>query len=136
MGGRHFGNRPSPFVIIFDVTQQALEASLRGSSMRASALAQNMANINTAGYQRVDVDFQTALNQAVEEADAAGSQNLNVQFGVQPDETAAVREDGSTVDVDQEGAMIAQNALQYQGLTQVMAARRRMMEMAMRTSGT
>ena len=49
---------------LFDSTQQLLMGALHGAAARQSALAQNLANANTAGYQRVDVDFHSALQQA------------------------------------------------------------------------
>lgn len=125
-------------MFIFDVTHQSLEAGLHGSNLRAQALAQNMANINTAGYRRVDTDFHAQLSQAISQGQASGQANptLDPRFQVTADQAAtAVRADGNTVDVDQEGARVAENALEYQGISQLLGLRRRMLETAMRTSG-
>ena len=46
---------------LFDTTQIGLERALSGSSLRQQAIAQNIANVNTPGYRRQDVDFQSAL---------------------------------------------------------------------------
>ena len=122
-------------MFIFDVTHQALTGALQGASVRAGALAQNMANVNTAGYQRVDVDFHATLTDAVRRARMDGSK-ITPAFQVRTDTAAtAVRADGNTVDVDQEGALVAQNALEYQGIAQLLGSRRRMLETAMRTQG-
>jgi len=45
--------------VLFDTTQAALEATIAGASQRQQALASNLANANTPGYQRVDVDFHS-----------------------------------------------------------------------------
>jgi flagellar basal-body rod protein FlgB len=55
-------------VELFDTTQIALERALAGSSLRQQALANNIANANTPGYQRVDVDFHQALADALQGA--------------------------------------------------------------------
>ena len=47
--------------MLFDTTQFALEAAISGASTRQQALASNLANVNTPGYQRVDVDFHGSL---------------------------------------------------------------------------
>lgn len=122
-------------MLLFDVTHQALEAGLRGSSMRSQALAQNLANINTPGYRRVDVDFRSQLSEALQRAQNVGGP-VAPAFAVGTDpNAAAVRADGNTVDVDQENATVAENALQYQGLTQLLGLRKRELELIMRTSG-
>ena len=42
---------------LFDTTQTALERAMIGTGARQAALADNLANANTPGYQRKDVDF-------------------------------------------------------------------------------
>ena len=52
--------------MLFDTTQLALERTIQGAALRQTALAGNLANANTPGYQRVDVDFHSALGRALE----------------------------------------------------------------------
>ena len=56
--------------MLFDTTQLALERAISGAGQRHAALAANLANVNTPGYQRVDVDFQSALRGALSSDDA------------------------------------------------------------------
>ena len=98
---------------LFDPTQNLLGAAMRGAAARQSALAQNLANANTPGYQRVDVDFHSVLQQA------AG------------DGAAQMRLDGSTVDVDREAAELAANGLEYQALVSVAQGRISIMQSAL-----
>lgn len=100
---------------LFDPTQNLLGAALRGAAARQSALAQNLANANTAGYQRVDVDFHSVLSKAA----AAGDETAAVAFDAQADDAAQMRLDGGTVDVDREAAELAANGLEYQALVAV-----------------
>jgi flagellar basal-body rod protein FlgB len=118
-------------MMLFDSTQQSLELGLQGSSMRQRALAQNMANINTPGYRRVDVDFHAQLSSIM--ARNPSGQLAPANFSAShPAGDSAVRVDGNTVDVDQESSMIAENALEYQGYTALLAMRKRMLIETMR----
>ena len=116
---------------LFDVTQNALTAAMRGSTARQSALADNLANVDTPGYVRKDVDFHSALSQALDSGDSGLG---DVSFTAQPDSTAAVRQDGNTVDVDQESAAMSQNALEYEALARVSATRIDILKSAMGVS--
>ena len=109
--------------MLFDTTQLALERAIEGAGKRHEALAANLANANTPGYQRVDVDFHGALQAALGSGDA--KQRLQgLSFSPQADgSVGAVRADGSTVDVDAESAKLAANGLEYQAAVQVASSR-------------
>jgi flagellar basal-body rod protein FlgB len=103
---------------LFDTTQNALERAISGSSLRQATLAQNIANANTPGYRRKDVDFHSALSAAMADGDPGGA-----QFSAQVDSTGPVRADGNSVDIDAESAKAAQNALEYDALVSVARGR-------------
>jgi flagellar basal-body rod protein FlgB len=111
---------------LFDSTQLALESALRGSSMRQELLTSNLANINTPGYQRQDLDFHSAL----QAAQATGEDPTQISFRPSTDPARTVRADGSGLDADQEAAALAKNTLEYQALVQVMGARTAIMQTA------
>jgi flagellar basal-body rod protein FlgB len=117
---------PSRPVEIYDTTQTALEKAIMGASARQQAIAENLANVDTPGYQRVDVDFHTTLRNAMEQGDLKGA-----TFSPQRDASAQVRPDGSTVDADVEAAAQARNGLEYETLVQVSKARVDIIEAAM-----
>jgi flagellar basal-body rod protein FlgB len=113
---------------LFDTTQNGLERALSGAALRQTAIASNLANINTPGYRRQDVDFQSALQQAF----AAGPDAVDtVQPTIQVDRTSQVRADGSSVDVDTEAAAQAKNGLTYEALSTVLKARNDILQIAM-----
>lgn len=111
---------------LFDTTQLSLEAALRGASLRHSLLTSNLANVNTPGYQRRDVDFHAALR----DAQRTGATPERVAFTPTVEAGRVVRADGSGVDADQEAAALAANALEYQALVQVAAARKHIIQTA------
>ena len=118
---------PSRPVEIYDTTQTTLEKAILGASARQQAITQNLANVDTPGYQRVDVDFHKTLRDAM--ASGAGPQSAT--FSPQRDATAQVRPDGSTVDADVEASAQARNGLEYETLVQVSKARVDIIEAAM-----
>ena len=116
--------------MLFDTTQNALEAAISGAATRQQALAANLANANTPGYQRVDVDFHQTLRDAMA---SGGSGLAGAAFSPQRDASAVVRPDGSSVDPDTEAAAQARNGLEYEAFVQVSKARTDIIESAMGT---
>lgn len=112
---------------LFDTTQLSLEAALRGSSLRQTLLTDNLANVNTPGYQRKDVDFHAALADAME----SGEGVEHVGFSPTVDSARTVRADGSGIDADQEAGELAKNALEYQALVSVAGQRNGILQVAM-----
>jgi flagellar basal-body rod protein FlgB len=105
---------------LFDTTQIGLERSLSGASLRQQAIAANIANVNTPGYRRQDVDFATSLSAAWNQGKDAVDR---VHPAMETDPSAIVRADGSSVDIDVEAGAQAKNGLQYEAVAQVIKAR-------------
>ena len=116
--------------MLFDTTQLALERSIEGAGRRHQALAANLANANTPGYQRVDVDFHGALSSALGDRDALERTSFSATVDAS---RGAVRADGGTVDVESESAMLAANALEHQAAVQVAHVRIGILKSAMGT---
>ncbi|MDQ8045205.1 MAG: flagellar basal body rod protein FlgB [Solirubrobacteraceae bacterium] len=112
---------------LFDTTQIALQRAIAGTSLRQSALASNLANADTPGYQRQDVDFHSALKSALAMQGSSPAQSMAAVNAVRPsitaDSTAALRYDGSNIDVDKENAAMAENGTEQEALVDVSKAR-------------
>ena len=113
---------------LFDTTQTALERAMIGTSARQAALAENLANANTPGYQRRDVDFQSALRSALGEGKRAVERS---GMATVVDSGAPLRADGSNVDVEREGASLARAGLEHDALVSVAATRNAILRAAM-----
>jgi flagellar basal-body rod protein FlgB len=103
---------------LVDPTQQLLEAAMRGSWLRQTALTNNIANADTPGYQRQEVSFESALQSAVETGEPV--KEMEFQTETVPTETGP---NGGTVSIDEESARLAENGLDYQALTDVLNTR-------------
>jgi flagellar basal-body rod protein FlgB len=96
--------------------------------MRHEVLANNLANAETPGFQRSDVDFHTTLAQAMKTGEAASIQNA----AFQPErENQTLRADGNGVDVDVESSNLAKNSLEYDALISIARARIGILKSAM-----
>ena len=105
---------------LFDVTFQTLDLALGAASKRQEVLANNLANVNTPGYKRLDVEFDGMLAKALDAARAGDSSSLDaMRPTVNTDDAVAVRADGNSVDVDQEMAFLAENNIRYNALVQL-----------------
>jgi len=111
---------------LLDTTQQALESAMSGSAMRNTLLTNNLANVDTPGYQPEDVNFQASLQSAIDSGQSPTSatfQPYTVQQSVGPD--------GNGVSAEQQQAALSQNGLLYETLTQVAAQREHILQSAM-----
>jgi flagellar basal-body rod protein FlgB len=115
-------------VNLFDTTQLGLQRAMTGAGMRQATLAGNIANANTPGYQRRDVDFHAALSAAM---DAGSGAVERVAFSPETVRGSAMRADGNSVDIDVESATMASNALEYEALVSVTRGRIDVLESAM-----
>jgi flagellar basal-body rod protein FlgB len=115
-------------VPLFDNTQLALSRAISGAAMRQEVLANNLANAETPGFQRSDVDFQSALAQAMK---AGNTQAIEATTFSAQTENTVMRADGNGVDIDVEAATMAKNGLTYEALISVAKARIQIIEAAM-----
>jgi flagellar basal-body rod protein FlgB len=116
-------------VDLFDTTQLALSKAMEGATMRQHAIAQNIANADTPGYRRVDVDFESALRDALQTNTPAAVNDAT--FAEKTDPAAPVQADGNSVDLSTEAATESMNGLDYEALTSVAATRISILQNAM-----
>jgi flagellar basal-body rod protein FlgB len=103
---------------LVDSTQQLLEAAMRGSWQRETALTNNLANADTPGYRPQEVNFEAALQGAIN----SGQAPTELQFQTET-EAQEAGPNGAGVSVDQEAARLSENGLDYQAITQVIGSR-------------
>lgn len=95
---------------------------------RNDVLANNIANMDTPGYKRQDVDFESQLKQAMRstrfksvDARVSAIYDTELETRVYTDASGfSYRLDGNNVDIDTETARLAENQIRYNGLVQSM----------------
>ena len=123
----------------FGNTVDMLSNAISGADLEHSAIANNIANVNTPNYRRQSVSFKDML--AAAEQDSNGDsltldtnddrqitsggvpagQAASFAPAVQTDETDQMRPDGSNVDVDAEMARLSQNSGYSQTMSQLLS---------------
>lgn len=99
----------------YQLSKKLIDASV----LRHQALAGNLANINTPGYKRIDLqtDFSQLLTKASGTGDASRIAQVKPQLRL--DETAySRRPDGNNVSMDSELIMMSRNSLQFEMTSQ------------------
>jgi flagellar basal-body rod protein FlgB len=107
-----------------DKSAALLAKMLDVSSVKHKVIANNIANVNTPGYKKMDVSFADQLEKALNE----GSANTNKFAALQPkiviskeDTSETVRNDGNNVDMDKEVSSLVKNTLSYNIYTQLLS---------------
>ena len=103
-----------------------LDKAADASWLRNDAISNNIANADTPGYKRQDVNFETQLAKALRSSryTSMDSKVANVKMNrlnpiTYTDYSGySYRIDGNNVDPDTEGVYLAKNQVVYQGLTQ------------------
>jgi flagellar basal-body rod protein FlgB len=131
--------------LITSLTTQVMTKAMDGLSKRHQAIASNLANVETPNYRRRDVNFEGALDRAIQTATQQSSQSRqasndsamslrttrdghiaigqedstveNVPLEVSEVKDQKYRTDGNSVDVENEMAQLAKNTQRFVALS-------------------
>ena len=104
---------------------------------RNDILANNIANADTPGFKRKDVQFETYLKNAVAGTDSLNETVANIDLnGTTYTDQAnlSYRYDGNNVDINTENVELAKNQLKYYTLMNSMSQEFSRLKSALRTS--
>jgi flagellar basal-body rod protein FlgB len=101
-----------------------LENSLDAAWLRNDVISQNIANADTPGYKRKEVQFEEYLNSEMKHSRIEnGMSRLSGGKGIKvvnDHENYSYRLDGNNIDIEREMAQMAMNTLRYNTLIQRM----------------
>ena len=106
-----------------------LEAGIRAESLRQKAIANNIANLETSGYRRIDVKFEELLAKALNSSESVDLSELEPQI-YQPLQTP-VNSNGNDVSLESEVGQMVKNSLRYKAYIRLLNKKYRQMELAM-----
>lgn len=118
-----------------DITLRILERGLDLSMARQKLLAENVANVETPGYRRKDLDFESVLQKEYREIEKTNVELKRTDVShlegteekepvlIGQEENVAVRQDGGGVDMEKEMTTVLENALYYQALTRMVSGK-------------
>lgn len=104
---------------LFGAQTSNLSRALSKATARQSLLAANVSNLEVPGYKRKDMDFNITLAEA---EGRSGMESFRNKFRDQNQASGSTRQDGNSVDMEQETLAMAETSLRYQTLTQMTAS--------------
>lgn len=118
-----------------DKSINMLEKMLDVSAIKHKVIANNIANINTPGYKRMEVSFADQLEKVVKNTSMNKFDTLQPKIVIAEkggDET--VRNDGNNVDMDKEISALMKNTLSYSVFSQLFAKKMELVKTAIENS--
>jgi len=112
---------PAP-VQSFERSFGVLEHALQVSLLRHRTIESNLAHADTPGYKRLEVNFESLLEDRL----AGGAVDPRVFRSVQPAvvaDTSPGKADGNNVELDRESSELEKNRLQYEVLSEIASQR-------------
>ena len=109
-----------------------IEAGIRAEGLRQKAIANNVANLETQGYRRVDVKFEELLAKSLDSSGSVDLTELEPQI-YRPKQTP-VKSNGNDVSLENEVGAMIKNSLRYQTYIRLLNKRYRQIELAMNVS--
>ena len=111
---------------------ESLRRQMTKSVARQVAAAGNLANIDTPGYVRQQVNFETELQRmfnrgsngmaATDARHYTGGNSLRDQLGMDPQQLLeSTRMDGNSVDIDQEMITLTETQMRFQAASQALS---------------
>ena len=118
---------PVQSIIDSSGTYDLLKEGIKASTVRAKAISNNIANVNTKNYKAFNVVFEDNINgknskglsmRKTKEKHMDNSIGLSGDITVERDESTSMRNDGNNVDLDIEKVNQAANTMKYNALVQ------------------
>ena len=97
-------------------------------ALRHKVLAHNIANVNTPGFKKSEVQFDGALQKAIAKGRIDAAQTISPT--VVQSNAAALRNDGNNVDVDKEIGQLTKNTLLFNTYSNILSRKFRMLKSA------
>jgi flagellar basal-body rod protein FlgB len=109
-------------MLIGDKLFGLLEKVIDASAIKHKVIANNIANVNTPGYKRLDVDFESELKNALRGNGIVDISSVKPKIVVaKGSENTLLRNDGNNVDIEVEVSELVKNTLTYNIYVQLMS---------------
>jgi len=109
---------------IYDI----LDVAIRAEGLRQKAIANNVANIETPGYRRLDIKFEELFEKALDSDGNVDLEDVNPVF-YQPENTP-VKSNGNDVTLEIEVGEIVKNSIRHKLFVRVLGRKYKSIEAA------
>lgn len=119
--------------MLFDKTSEGLVAAAHYAGLRHKVISNNIANVDTPGYKAMDISFREQLS------DLMKTRKAGLKMKPTPPTTTFTpdlnsrrpRIDRNTVNIDQQLAMLSQNAIYHNAALQLLKSKYRILKTAL-----
>jgi flagellar basal-body rod protein FlgB len=105
-----------------------IQAGIKAEGLRQKAIANNVANLETPGYRRIDVKFEEILAKSLDSSEPVDLNELVLQI-CQPKKTP-VKSNGNDVSLENEVGAMIKNSLRHQTYIRLLSKRYKQIELA------
>jgi len=107
---------------------ELIDVGIKAESLRQKAIANNVANLQTPGYRRIDVKFEEVLAKSLDSSDSVNLSEIEPEV-YQPKKTP-VKPNGNDVNLETEVGAMIKNSLRHKTFIRLLSKRYKQMEMA------
>ena len=135
--GANLSAEVSPMARLFDPVCRMLEVAIRATVLRHNLIANNISNVDTPGYQAVDIRFEELLERVLRgevEPEEVSFEPLARQPGVKLvlESGEGVRLDANTVDIDREMTKMVKNMILHNAFVKLLGRKYSTLKTAIR----
>ena len=112
-----------------DSVTDLLDAGIKAENLRQKTIANNIANLETPGYRRIDVKFEELLAKSLNSSDTVDLSNVEPVI-YRPKETP-VKSNGNDVSLESEVGKMVKNTLRHTAYIRLLNKKYRQIELAM-----
>ena len=96
-----------------------IDAGIRAETLRQKAIANNISNLETPGYRRVDIKFEELLDRCLRSSEEFDLSEVEAQI-YQPKETP-VKSNGNDVNFEAEVGQMIKNSLRHKAYIRLLS---------------
>jgi len=110
-----------------------IEAGIKAENIRQKAIANNIANLETPGYRRIDVEFEQLLAKCLNSAGVVDLSEVEPQI-YRPKQTP-VKSNGNDVNLEAEVGEMIKNTLRHKAYIRLLSKKYKQIELAIDVGG-
>ena len=105
-----------------------IEAGIKAESLRQTAISNNIANLETPGYRRIDVKFEELLAKCLKSGDTIDLKKIIPEL-YRPKQTP-LNDKGNDVNYEAEVGQMVKNSIRHKALVRLLSKKYRQIELA------
>lgn len=108
-----------------------IAAGIKAESVRQKAIANNVANLQTPGYRRVDIKFEELLTKALDSPGTVDVNDIEAEF-YRP-KTTTVNSEGNDVNIEAEVGEMVKNTIRHKAYLRILQKKYQQYDLAINT---